>query len=613
MKNLFILITAILFVSNINAQSPDKMSYQAVVRNVDNTPVANQSVGVQISILQGSATGAAVFVERHSIMTNVHGLMSLSIGEGAAVLGAFSSIDWTVGPYFILTETDPSGRENYTISGASQLLSVPYALHAKTAENFSNDQVDDADADPTNELQNLSLTGTTLNISDGSGVDLNSIIPPGGTDDQTAAEVNYNNSASGLTAGNVQNAIDELAAGSTVNTDNQELSYNSSTHALSIDRGNSVDLSDLATDGDDWGSQVVAHDNSIKGEGTAGNPIGLARQGATNDQVLKWNGSAWVPGDDAVGTGGSLWTESGTDIYFNTGNVGVGTLAPEVKLHVNSPDPEALRIESSQGGVTSEYHTSSGRVGYVGSLFNGNMDFGTVPGNTTGRVYFRTQGLRRLAISADGDIGIGTIAPAAKLDVLGGQWDVTNTEGDFRIGNSNYRLKIGVAIGGGGAGITRIRAVGGANQLRLGAGNSDVLTVDEDRVHINGEVNRPATGSANMLPIAYGYVTGSINKGAFEPQPIEVSSGSGNFQVFPFYNTAVGYRNIYVLQVDGESFSNNNYVAIVTPTEGGHPLSILVTSNSSNHLQISFTSFEDPTLPFGELVESKFSFVIYKP
>ena len=114
------------------AQSPEKMSYQAVVRDSGNAIVGNQTVGMQLSILQGST---AVYVETQTPTTNANGLVSIAIGMGSVISGDFSAIDWSVGPYFIKTETDPTGPfTNYTITGTSQLLSVPFALHAKTAE-----------------------------------------------------------------------------------------------------------------------------------------------------------------------------------------------------------------------------------------------------------------------------------------------------------------------------------------------------------------------------------------------------------------------------------------------------------------------------------------------
>lgn len=137
MKKVFLLLLVAGYISQAFSQSPEKMSYQAVVRDVSGNLVTNQTVGMKISILQSSLSGAPVFVETHTPLTNANGLISIEIGEGTVVSGSFVSIDWSAGPYFIKSETDPSGGTSYNISGVSQLLSVPYALYAKTAESLS--------------------------------------------------------------------------------------------------------------------------------------------------------------------------------------------------------------------------------------------------------------------------------------------------------------------------------------------------------------------------------------------------------------------------------------------------------------------------------------------
>lgn len=118
---------------NVLAQAPQKMSYQMVIRNTSNALVVNASVGIKISILQGNSSGTAVFVETHSVSTNANGLASLEIGGGILDSGNFSTISWANGPYFIKTETDPTGGTSYTITGTSELLSVPYAMYAGNA------------------------------------------------------------------------------------------------------------------------------------------------------------------------------------------------------------------------------------------------------------------------------------------------------------------------------------------------------------------------------------------------------------------------------------------------------------------------------------------------
>jgi hypothetical protein len=120
-----------LFISfNLFAQAPQKMTYQAVIRNVSNNLVVNAPVKMKISILQGSASGTAVYSELHNPTTNANGLVSIEIGSGTSPVGAIGSINWGNGTYFLKTETDPTNGTNYSIVGTSQLLSVPYALQA---------------------------------------------------------------------------------------------------------------------------------------------------------------------------------------------------------------------------------------------------------------------------------------------------------------------------------------------------------------------------------------------------------------------------------------------------------------------------------------------------
>jgi len=138
-KSVMVLATLALYLSTASAQSPEKISYQAVIRNTENVLVANKQVGMQISILKSSASGTAVFVETQTPTTNANGLVSIEIGTGTVVSGNFATIDWANGTYFIKTETDPEGGTSYSITGTSQLLSVPYALHAKTAEDVTGE------------------------------------------------------------------------------------------------------------------------------------------------------------------------------------------------------------------------------------------------------------------------------------------------------------------------------------------------------------------------------------------------------------------------------------------------------------------------------------------
>lgn len=171
MKKLILTLVAIATISLSSfGQAPEAFKYQAVIRDAGNTILNNQAVGMQITILQGAITGATVYEETFSPTTNGYGLVNLEIGSGTVVFGDLTTIDWSAGPYFIETAVDVTGGTSYVVMGTSQLLSVPYALYAKTAENVTNDAINDADADPTNEMNTgVVLNGTDLEVTDGNG------------------------------------------------------------------------------------------------------------------------------------------------------------------------------------------------------------------------------------------------------------------------------------------------------------------------------------------------------------------------------------------------------------------------------------------------------------
>ncbi|WP_298155681.1 hypothetical protein [Flavobacterium sp.] len=144
---LFVFTTAI-----IQAQAPQKMSYQSVIRNASGDLVTDTPIGIRISIVKDGPEGTAVYVETHNTTTNENGLASIEIGGGTPVTGTFSAINWGGGNYFIKTETDPEGGSNYSIVGTSQLLSVPYALYSGSSLNqgkttiFITGDITDAEA-----------------------------------------------------------------------------------------------------------------------------------------------------------------------------------------------------------------------------------------------------------------------------------------------------------------------------------------------------------------------------------------------------------------------------------------------------------------------------------
>jgi uncharacterized protein (TIGR02145 family) len=130
MRKIVIFVSTLLLTASLWAQAPLKMNYQAVIRDGSNNLIVNKKVGVKISILQGSEMGTLAYEETHTPTTNANGLATFIIGVGNMISGDFSKIDWSKGDFFIKTETDPEGGDNYSIIGTSQLLSVPFALYA---------------------------------------------------------------------------------------------------------------------------------------------------------------------------------------------------------------------------------------------------------------------------------------------------------------------------------------------------------------------------------------------------------------------------------------------------------------------------------------------------
>lgn len=196
MMKIFTLVSAVLLSISLWAQAPQKMSYQAVIRGGNNTLLIEKTVGVRISILQGSETGTAVYSETHTPTTNANGLASLSIGGGKNTTGDFAKIDWSKGPYFVKTETDVAGGTNYLLTAVSELVSVPFALYAANSQPgpkgdtgvqgpAGKDGVNGKDGKV--EFQNLkvSVSGDTLYLINGNfviipGISLSNLKPTSG-------------------------------------------------------------------------------------------------------------------------------------------------------------------------------------------------------------------------------------------------------------------------------------------------------------------------------------------------------------------------------------------------------------------------------------------------
>jgi len=136
MKFTLLFFLALLICSNalFSQSPPEAINYQMVIRSNTNVLIANQSIAVRAMIRSGSPSGTVVYSERHQVQTNVQGLVNFAIGQGTILSGVFSTIPWGNNTTFWLdVAVDFSAGTNYINYGTQQLISVPYALYAKTA------------------------------------------------------------------------------------------------------------------------------------------------------------------------------------------------------------------------------------------------------------------------------------------------------------------------------------------------------------------------------------------------------------------------------------------------------------------------------------------------
>ena len=149
MKKIKLLFTLFLLLTiSMQAQvPPNAFNYSAVARDAAGEPIANTAIGIQVSILQGSTSGTSLYVENHSVNTDDFGQFDLVIGGGAVQSGSMENIAWNTDDFYLQIGMDTDGGANFLTMGTTQLLSVPYALHAATADSLiggSSTQIDSA-------------------------------------------------------------------------------------------------------------------------------------------------------------------------------------------------------------------------------------------------------------------------------------------------------------------------------------------------------------------------------------------------------------------------------------------------------------------------------------
>ena len=461
MKKFLIIISIICLALSTIAQPPEKMNYQAVIRNSNNELITNQEVTIKINIRQNAADGIVVYTETQTVTTNVNGLVTMEIGNEPG----FGNINWSNGNYYIQIEADPTGGTNYTISGVSQLLSVPYALHSKTTSQSITE------TDPVYSASDAaSITITHLNnwntaFGWGNHADAGYLTAFTESDPTFTSHPSYN-----LTATLISNWDSAYSWGNhaemgyltsiTAESDpvftssdvygvttsdiiNWNTAYNWGDHStqgyLTTFTESDPDFSSSAASGisstniSNWNSAFGWGDHSIEGyltSFTESDPIfdASAASNISSTNISNWN-TAYSWGNHA--TQGYLTSFSETDPYsvHLTGNQTIsGEKTFDSRTNILQIEVSPVNTGNRYGYI--DFHGDNTYTDYALRLIRNNSGVnaeswlkhrGTgalyIAAEDAGKIGLRTNGNTRMYIDSNGEIGVGTTAPGAKFEV----------------------------------------------------------------------------------------------------------------------------------------------------------------------------------------------------
>lgn len=556
MKKLILSIIAIATISLSSfGQSPEGFKYQAVIRDAGNLILNNQSVGMRMTIQQGSVGGTSVYSETYSPTTNGFGLVNLEIGTGVTT-DNFSTIDWANGPYFIETAVDITGGTSYTVMGTSQLMSVPYALYAKTAENVANDQVNDADANPSNEIQNISgsgLSGTNLTIGIQGGnnqvVDLSSLQDGTGTDDQNiqGSGLSGTDLTIGIQGGNNQTIDLSPLLGDLVDADGDT--------KIQVEEGNDDDVIRLDVEGTEYFRFVKGRVNL----NNTGYSTIYGQAAGVNDDLTNNNNSYF----------GAFSGNANVDANGNTG-IGYATL-PSNTLGDGNTAVGMQALYSSESGAYNVAIGYNAIVLNIDGVSNTGIGAFALDAATTGG---QNVAIGRNAINENTDGWNNTVVGAYSLN------SATTGSNNVSIGlaslysalNTDRTVAIGVESGYFATGSDNVfigyRA--GSNEFnsnRLHIENSNTVTpliygeFDNDLIRINGEFESTTTAKI-----------GTINTGSeSDPQAASTIHAGDGFLVSPWvYTNAIhaqserGTGSTLITVGNDGNFGANNQINFMT-------------------------------------------------
>ena len=466
------LLFLLLPLAGIWAQAPVKFRYQAVVRD-DGGNIITGNVQLRLTFVEGGSNGIVRYVETHEVSTNDYGVFDLTVGDGIPQSGGMNDINWKEYEYWLQVDMRPPGVNNFTTMGITQLLSVPYALYAAEAGNTvgttynagsgiqinGNTIMNTGDLSNSNEIQNLSISGNVITLSNGGG---SITLPPNsGTDAQT---LSLNGNQLSISNGNTVNIPlgTSYNAGSGININGNTISAtdaSASNELQSISlNGNQLTLSNSggtvtlptgttynAGSGIDInGNTISATDNSTSNELQTltlngaqlsisdGHSVNLPDPSSTNEiQTLSLNGNQLNlsngGGSVALPAATSPWTVSGNNIYNNnSGKVSIGTSATNASYKMML---EGNMIITSLGNDETGLNITAyndGSSNQALNVFNTGSGYGINAVSTQGAGGRFSSYSGPALVTIVGNVGIGTASPTHKLEVAEGGMLVTN-------------------------------------------------------------------------------------------------------------------------------------------------------------------------------------------
>ena len=434
MRKLMIAIF-LLTAANLFAQVPPAFNYQAVARNASGSLIVSQLVGIKIIIHQTSAAGTPVYTETFAPTTNQFGLFTIAIGQGTVISGTFASIAWSSGNYWLQVLMDPTGGTLYTDMGASQLLTVPFAMYAANAGTSGI-------TGPTGP------TGTTGTGTTGPTGPVGPTGPMGSAGSAAGSNGQVQFNSSGVFAGDANlfwdNTGKKLGIGTT--TPYRKLSINTGAAQDGIHISTSSNASNgfelVANDGTPSNNAYVWNwENANMYFGTsnyfrmtidaAGKvAIGSKTPGASTLSVIGigayGSGLSLVNSTTTTGKEWAMTSQDNGGLYFTkvTGITNTPVVIDSIGyVGINNTTPNRyLSIDGGTGFATMGFtSTTTGNSAYHGLMIgiNSALGDGIIYNWENQPIYFGTNSAIQMTLAANGNLGLGTGTPAYKLDVSG--------------------------------------------------------------------------------------------------------------------------------------------------------------------------------------------------